>query len=153
MFQSEINTRFSDMFVADTSDEQQSHNAVGSLTSNIFESQQSFAVQEYKEYSLSESEIISVESSQDNSRYSEDLIFATLVDSDRTIFDLNFIMDAISVDDQSVDGKSIPWYKDRRTLLMLFIAIIVTAAVTVPVTVLLLNERNDNDPCSCSPQC
>jgi len=46
MFQPEIKTRLSDMFVADTPDEQQSHDAAGSHTSNIFESQQSIVFQE-----------------------------------------------------------------------------------------------------------
>jgi len=120
-----------------------------SHNSNTSDSQQLYdgaAAEEHKESSISESEDIRLQSSQDNAQFiSEDtpntqgLAVATLVESNRDIFETNIIVDAIVVNDNPIDENPTPWY--GRTLLMFGIIVIAAVAVSWAITALIFRKN------------
>ena len=120
----------------------------GSHTSNTSNGQYSSDAEAHNKVSSPDSEHVPVEKPQDNERYisqdnynttdTQGLVVATLVESDKNILGTDVIVDAIVVND-----KLTTWYKDRRTLLIVGIIVVVAVAISVSATVLLLGERNN----------
>ena len=122
-----------------------------SYSSNAYNGQQPFDAEAHNETSAPSSEQEPLEILQDNAQYisqdnsythdTQELVVAILVESNKNILGTDVIVDAIVVDD-----KPTTWYKDRRTLLIVGIIVVVAVSITVFVTVLLLDERNDESP-------
>jgi len=103
-----------------------------SHTSNTSNGQHSSDAEAHNEVSSPDSEHVPMEMPQDNERYisretdTQGLVVATLVESDKNILGTDVIVDAIAVND-----KLTRCYKDRRTLLIVGIIVIVAVAVSV----------------------
>lgn len=85
---------------------------------------QSYDFEESNESSCPESERIAVESTHDGARFlsrnatdDQELVVATLIESDHDIFRTNIIVDAIVVEDSPDDKSPTPWYVYRRNLI------------------------------------
>ena len=62
----------------------------------------------------------------------QELVVATLVESDRNVFKTDVIVDAFLVEEKPDNENATPWFKDRRNI---FVGIIVIVAVSIAVIV------------------
>jgi len=62
----------------------------------------------------------------------QELVVATLVESDRNVFKTDVIVDAFLVEENPDNENATPWFKDRRNI---FVGIIVIVAVSIAVIV------------------
>ena len=95
--------------------------------------------------------LIYYESNQNNTGYisrnnAEDqgLVVATLVESDRNVFQMDVIVDAFLVEENPDRENPTPWYKDRRNIVF-GIIVIVVASIAVIVTSQLLGDGDIGD--------
>jgi len=102
----------------------------------------------HNEAATFESEHDSLEIPQDNARYisqensnttdTQELVVATLVESNRIIFGTDVIVDAIVVDNEPTT-----WYKDRRILLIIGIFVVVAIVMSGAVNSQLSGDGNN----------
>eukprot|EP00815_Leptocylindrus_aporus_P002739 CAMPEP_0116067398 /NCGR_PEP_ID=MMETSP0322-20121206/10981_1 /TAXON_ID=163516 /ORGANISM="Leptocylindrus danicus var. apora, Strain B651" /LENGTH=502 /DNA_ID=CAMNT_0003554189 /DNA_START=44 /DNA_END=1549 /DNA_ORIENTATION=- len=98
-----------------------------------------------------EADVFLEEPSQNNTGYisrsnAEDqgLVVATLVESDRNVFQTDVIVDAFLVEESPDRENPTPWYKDRRNIVF-GIIVIVVASISVIVTSQLSGEGDIGD--------